>query len=139
MMSKMSNHVGHDLNFLSVSGILDTMNSHTGSDLVFPSVFIGDVSGVSVCMISIMMALLNKARGYEYHQVEAVHRKLIDISYSESTQYLSILPMVLNQTRSLGTRENQGVLNGSIANYNFYQSKDGKWFSFGAVEYRFYT
>ena len=104
MMSKMSNHVGHDLNFLSVSGILDTMNSHTGSDLVFPSVFVGDVSGVSVCMISIMMALLNKARGYEYHQVESVHRKLIDISYSESTQYLSILPMVLNQTRSLGTR-----------------------------------
>lgn len=62
----------------------------------------------------------------------------MDVSYSESTQYLSILPLVLNQIRSLGTRENPGVLNGSIANYNFYQSKDGKWFSFGAVEYRFY-
>jgi len=69
MVSRLSNHAGHDINFLSHTGILDTVNTRLGKEPVFPSVFIGDVSGAVMCVISILLALMNKAKGFETYQV----------------------------------------------------------------------
>lgn len=131
MNSKLSNHAGHDGNFASLSGVLDTMNAMDSTKPVFPSIFVGDVSGVTIALSSILMALLNKAKGYEYHQ-------FIDVSYAEAVLYLSTLPYSAYQQGGLGTRTRKGFANGGLANYNYYSSKEGDYFMLGSVEYKFF-
>jgi len=49
-----------------------------------------------------------------------------------------MLPWELVQHRSLGTKQNPGILNGAVANYNFYKSKEGDYFALGAVEMKYF-
>lgn len=133
----MVNHVGHDLNFVSLSGILSTILPKYGKSPVFPSVFIGDVSAAILCAFSISLALLNKAKGFDRYQVQ-LSDQIIDLSYAEAATYLSIFPRHLTKFGMLGTADSPGVLNGGAARYNFYQSKEGQWFALGALEQKFY-
>lgn len=127
----MASHVAHDINFVALSGIMSTILPKYGKSPVFPSVFLGDVSAAILCALSITMALLNKAKGFDRYQV-------IDMSYAEASAYLSIFPQYLTKIGVLGTAGQPGVLNGSAARYNFYQSKDAKWFALGALEMKYY-
>lgn len=122
----------HDINFASLTGIIPTLYSESkNKQPVMPSVFIGDVSSAVVCCMSILLAVLNKSKGYESHQI-------IDLSYAEAALYLSAFPMHLYRIGALGDKDGPGILNGGFARYNYYKSFDGDWFALGALEQKYY-
>ena len=116
-------HAGHDLNYVSVAGIIGAMET--------PQVLGGqfaDVGGAYAGVSGILAALLQCAQTGE--------GVFVDISLSESS-----LPFVLYnwaEAVALGVPAGKGVLSGGLACYRVYHSRDELPLSLGTIEEKFW-
>lgn len=122
--------VGHDVNYLAVSGVLDLMGE-PGRPPSIPGIQIADMAaGGMNAAIGILLALW--ARGTSG---EGQH---IDISMTDGS--LGLLPLALFQRRRFGRAPVRGdaLLAHRYACYNTYETADGRYLSIGALEHRFW-
>ncbi len=113
---------GHDLNYASLSGMLDVMSSSPS----VPGVQVADVGCALVAAISILAALLNREKTGK--------GSYIDVSVFKSA--LSLISMHIahhSVSKKLGS-----VLSGTTPCYNIYKTKDGRYVSLGAIERKFW-
>ncbi len=106
---------GHDLNYVSVSGLL---SADRPDPTVLPRMFIADVGGGAMsAVIGILAALVGRGRTGE--------GATIDISMHEAALYWVMLPAARELVD--GGREAEGELPtfGKHACYNVYRTKDG--------------
>ncbi len=121
---------GHDVNYLSVAGVLDLIGPADGPPAI-PGIQIADMAGGGMnAVIGILMAL---------HARQSTGRgQYIDISMTDGS--FSLLSMAYNIQQLFGTplRRADSFLSHRFACYSTYETKDGRYLSIGAVENRFW-
>ena len=121
---------GHDLNYIALNGLL-AANGAAGGPPIPPAVQIADLSGGMLAAISILAALIgrDKAGAGQY----------LDVSLFDGA--LSWAGTIIGGTYAAGKQTERGKmqLNGGMACYNVYETKDGQFITIGAIEPHFWS
>ena len=125
-----SSRPGHDLNFVSLSGILATTGPRSG-EAGIPGFPVGDVAGGSlVSVLGILAALLGRSRsGRGCH---------LDISMSEAVASLAVVPWVHCRALEESGRPGTLPLTGLLPSYRLYETSDGRSLAVAALEPKFW-
>lgn len=119
---KDENKVGHDLNFVALSGI---MQSFSGQNSPFPFQ-LADMAGALWAIIAVFY-MLEKRR---------VTGEGGNCNLSLFRSLLSMFPFFYGA--SFGSDIDYGIFAGKFACYNFYETKDSKKLAFGCLEKKFF-
>jgi crotonobetainyl-CoA:carnitine CoA-transferase CaiB-like acyl-CoA transferase len=120
---------GHDLNYVSVAGLLAADRRDAVTSL--PGVFMADVGGGAMhAVIGMLAALLGRAR---HGQGET-----IDISMHEASLYWLMLPAARELVEGAGHAVGELPTFGGHACYNVYRTRDGVHLALGALEAKFW-
>jgi len=121
---------GHDVNYLSFSGILDTIGEKNGSPCI-PGIQIADLAGGSMnALAGILLALFAREKTGK--------GQYIDISMTDGVLGLLSMPLDLFQQDGKMPERSNTILSHKYACYNVYETSDAKYISIGAVENRFW-
>jgi crotonobetainyl-CoA:carnitine CoA-transferase CaiB-like acyl-CoA transferase len=121
---------GHDVNYLSFSGVLDLIGVKDGLPCI-PGIQIADLVGGGMnAAIGILLALTARARTGE--------GQYIDISMTDGMVGLLPMPLHLMQKSGHAPSRSDNMLSHRYACYNVYETADGRYISIGAVENRFW-
>src|SRR5690625_3462411 len=121
---------GHDLNYIGYTGLLNLMGRSDGPPIV-PATTIADIGGGALpAAIGILIALFNRK--------ETGEGQFVDIGMMDGV--ISWLQTVLPEYLATGESPSRGeqLLDGGNANYNVYETKDGRYLAVGAVEEKFW-
>jgi len=121
---------GHDVNYLSISGVLDLIGQKNHPPSI-PGIQIADIAGGGMnAAIGILMALFSRERTGKGQR--------IDISMTDGL--VGFMPTALFLKQITGQFPNRGdsILSHRYACYNTYGTADGRYISVGAVENRFW-
>ena len=122
--------VGHDANYLSISGVLDLIGEAKHPPSI-PGVQIADIAGGGMnAAIGILLALFAREK--------TGTGQYIDISMTDGM--VGLLPTALFFKHLTGKAPKRGnaFLSHRYACYNTYETADGRYLSIGAVENRFW-
>lgn len=120
---------GHDINYISTAGILETTGPSSG-DPVLPSVQIADLSGAMMAVIGVLAALFRRSA--------SDRGEFIDVSMMDSG--LSWLALHTAPWFAGGPplERGRGYLNGGFPFYRVYRCNDDRHLSVGALEPQFW-
>jgi crotonobetainyl-CoA:carnitine CoA-transferase CaiB-like acyl-CoA transferase len=121
---------GHDLNFLSYAGLLHLQGAANGNPLM-SSVQIGDIGGGSLmATIGILLSIIDAKKSGD--------GQFVDISMLDGA--VSWMQTILPDYWVTQDMPNRGelILNGGKACYEVYRTKDDRFISVGALEYKFW-
>ena len=122
---------GHDLNYIALAGVL-TMGGARGGAPALPGIQIADFAGGGLWgAVGVLAALASRARGDR----EARH---LDLSMTEGAMALLAAEIGNYDASGKPPRRSEETLNGGLACYGVFECKDGKWFSVGALEPKFW-
>jgi crotonobetainyl-CoA:carnitine CoA-transferase CaiB-like acyl-CoA transferase len=121
---------GHDVNYLSVAGVLDLIGVKDGSPCI-PGFQIADIAGGGMyAIIGILMAL---------HAREKTGKgQYIDISMTDGSASLLALVLSISQAFGQPLKRSDSLLSHRYACYNVYETADSRYITIGAVENRFW-
>ncbi|MBU4566512.1 MAG: CoA transferase [Desulfarculus sp.] len=126
----LAQRAGHDINYLALAGVLGATGSCDGG-LAIPGVQIADLAGGSLLGLSgVLAALYQRERTGRGQHVDAA---MFDGSVSMATLVWAGVQAGIDAPRPAGM-----TLNGAFPCYNLYRTKDGGWFSLGALEPKFW-
>ena len=121
---------GHDVNYLSIAGILGFNGTKDGKPII-PGVQVADIGGGLLSAFCIVAALLARERN-------AIGQH-IDVSMMDGVfSWLCTHAEKYYFDRKLPRPSNE-MLSGQFACYNVYETKDGKYLSVGALEPQFWS
>jgi crotonobetainyl-CoA:carnitine CoA-transferase CaiB-like acyl-CoA transferase len=119
---------GHDLNYVSVSGLL---SADRPDPMTLPRMFIADVGGGAMsAVIGILAALVGRGRTGE--------GATLDISMHEAALYWVMLPGARDLVAGGRAAEGELPTFGKHACYNVYRTKDDELVALGALEPKFW-
>ncbi len=122
--------VGHDVNYLSASGVLDLIGEKDGYPCI-PGIQIADLVGGGMnAALGILLSLVVRQRTGK--------GQYIDISMTDGTVSLLTIPFYLFQKYAKAPQKSDTFLSHRYACYNVYETADGRFISIGAVENRFW-
>ncbi|MGD9031231.1 MAG: CaiB/BaiF CoA-transferase family protein [Desulfobacteraceae bacterium] len=121
---------GHDINYLSISGILAWTGEHTGRPVI-PAIPFGDMAGGGLfSALTILAALLGRERtGRGQH---------IDVAQTDVLTSLNILNLAECIAKEKGQTARPHNLRGATLCYNTFRTLDGKYIALGALEPKFW-
>jgi len=120
---------GHDVNYLSLTGLLDLMGSANQPPAI-PGIQVADIVGSLNAVAGILLAL--------FHRQQTGQGQYIDISITDSLScFFPVLEFFRQQTNCFPQRSNT-MLSHRYACYNTYETKDGRYLAVGAVEHSFW-
>lgn len=124
----MKNRAGHDINFLSLSGIMNSSGrKSTGPSLI--NTQIGDLAGGALHSIIGLLAAVN------YRNVTGVGQH-VDISMLDALIPLNTLNGINYLSTSEEPKREEEIFNGGNI-YDFYQTSDDKYMSVASLEPKF--
>lgn len=121
---------GHDINFLSYTGLLDLQGEREGKPISSP-VQIGDIGGGSLmATIGILVSIIEAKKSGK--------GQFVDISMLDGavSWMQTFLPDYL--ATNVAPRRGELVLNGGKACYEIYETKDHRFLAVGALELKFW-
>jgi alpha-methylacyl-CoA racemase len=127
----LASEVGHDLNYLALTGVLHGIGAEGGPP-VPPLNVVGDFGGGGLWLAFGMLAALHERR-------ESGRGQVIDAAMIDGA---SALGATIHGVSQMGYwREERGtnLLDGGAHFYGCYETRDGKWMSVGALEPQFYA
>lgn len=123
-MSKLGSH---DLNYLSLSGVLSQLKDKKGKPIL-PSMTFADIIGGMAASERIIVSLLQRERtGKGEH---------IDLSLMDSI--VSLVNINIFSAERLGEENVIAQLDGKLISYNIYKTKDHRYVSLAALEPKFW-
>ncbi len=127
---RLRDRVGHDVNYLAQSGVLDLIGPADGPPCI-PGVQIADIAGGGMnAAIGILMALIARQRTGEGQH--------IDISMTDGLIGLLPVALFLHALNAPAPRRSDSLLSHRYACYTTYTTADGRHLAIGAVENRFW-
>lgn len=122
---------GHDLNYLSLAGVLDLIGPAQGAPVV-PGVQIADLAGGSMqAVIGMLLALQARQRTGQGQRV--------DISMTDGAAALLTVPLAAYRATGSVPRRGSETLSGGLACYCVYEAAGGTYISVGALEAKFWA
>jgi len=121
---------GHDLNYIALAGLLAANGAADGPPIP-PMVQVADLSGGMLATIAILAALLSREK--------TGVGQYLDVSLFDGA--LSWASTMMGGTYAAGKSVQRGrmQLNGGMACYNVYETRDGKYLTLGAIEPHFWA
>jgi len=120
---------GHDLNYLSLTGIVHAIG---GKDLPAPPLnVVADMGGGAMSMALGILAGVYEARNSGNGQV-------VDISMTEGSAYLALGVYGMAAVGDYNHERMSNVLDGGAHFYRCYETKDNKFVSIASIEAKFY-
>jgi len=126
----LSQNVGHDLNYLAITGALAMIGPRKGVPSV-PLNLLGDYAGGGVYLALGLLAALLEAKGSGEGQV--VDAAMVDGVESMLTHYFGYLA-----SNRLTLERESNYFDGGAPWYGVYETNDGKYISVATVERKFY-
>jgi crotonobetainyl-CoA:carnitine CoA-transferase CaiB-like acyl-CoA transferase len=123
---EMASTPGHDINYLSYSGMLDAQRDKNENPII-SAAQLADVAGGS------MMAL-NAATSALLHRERTGEGQHVDVSMTHNVSVLQTMRIA----EELNTGTSNGYLSGRLASYNTYKCADGRHVALGALEPKFW-
>ncbi len=121
---------GHDVNYLSLAGIIGMTGTRNG-DLAIPGVQIADVAGGSLMALAgLLAAIIQRDKTGRGQFVDAA---MFDGALSLATMVFGAVQAGLERSEA-----GQMLLTGRVPCYGLYTTKDGKYMSLGALEFKFW-
>jgi len=120
---------GHDVNYLARGGFLGLTGPADGPPAL-PGLPIADVVGALWAAIGILLALQARER--------TGVGQYLDLSITDGVTALLGLPLAIMQATGQPPRRGADHLTGGIARYQVYETADGRYFSLGALEPKFW-
>jgi crotonobetainyl-CoA:carnitine CoA-transferase CaiB-like acyl-CoA transferase len=122
---------GHDVNYLSVAGVLDLIGPADGAPAI-PGVQVADIAGGGLqAAIGILLALFERA--------QSGRGQYIDISMTDGSAALLPLVKFFFDASGQPPRRGDALLSHRYACYNTYETADGRHIAVGALENRFWA
>lgn len=123
--------VGHDINYISLSGLLGLTGKKDGEPVV-PGAVIGDFTGGMSAAIGILAALVSRVKTGKGQYIDmSMTDAVVDLNSMEINNYL--------QNPAAVPRKGETMFTGSYPWYNVYETKDGKYISIGSLEPWFFA
>ena len=121
---------GHDINYISVAGALDTIGRAGGPPQI-PLNLLGDFAGGSMYLVTGVLAALLHARTGGKGQV-------VDAAITDGVAHLLAMPIGMMQVGSWNAARGTNLLDSGAPVYDVYETSDGRWMSVGPLEPQFY-
>jgi len=121
---------GHDLNYLSLAGVLGTIGPKGGPPVI-PGVQIADIGGGA------MLAALGILAAYIARQ-ETGKGQFIDVSMLDGSFAWLTVPLGKTLADGEDPKPGDSFLTGRYACYRIYETKDGRYMGLGALEPQFW-
>jgi alpha-methylacyl-CoA racemase len=123
---------GHDINYLSVSGILSMLGPPAPGLPLAPGNILADFAGGgTMCFLGILLALLSRQRTGRGQVVEA---NMVD-----GVSYLGTMPRLGMKNPTWNQPRGNNLLDGGCPYYGSYGCKDGGVMAVGALEPQFFA
>ena len=122
--------VGHDINYLSLTGVLHAIGPVERP--VVPLNLVGDYGGGSMFLVTGVLAALHERAG-------SGHGQVIDVAMVDGASVLSQLIWALRAAGVWSDRRGTNLLDGGRPYYDTYACADGRFVAVGALEPQFYT
>ncbi len=127
--TSLRNKAGHDLNYLALSGILSFSGTRDGN-LPVLGIQIADMAGGIFGIISILLALLRRDK---INEAQYIDTAMMDGLFS----FLSMVSGKYFFDKNIPYPASN-LFTGKFACYNVYKTKDGRFFTVGAIEDKFW-
>ena len=127
----MAQVVGHDINFLALTGALDAIG-RVGQAPVPPINLVADFGGGTLYLVMGILAALYEAKSSGKGQV-------IDAAMVDGVASLMTQPHGSFAAGIMSTERGTNVTDSGAPFYDAYECSDGKWVTLGAVESKFYA
>jgi alpha-methylacyl-CoA racemase len=127
----LSQAAGHDINYVAVTGALDSFRASNG-EIVSPLNLVGDYGGGALYLVVGVLAALVEARS-------SGHGQVIDVAMCDGVASLITMFHALSAIGAWSDKPRTNVIDGGAHFYRVYECKDGRHFSLGAVEPQFYA
>ncbi len=121
---------GHDLNYLSIAGVLSTTGIKAGAPVI-PGVQIADIGGGAMLAALAILAACMEQR-------QTGKGQFVDVSMLDGS--FAWLPMAVGSLMAEGddARPGESLLTGGYACYRVYETKDGHYMGLAALEPKFW-
>lgn len=119
---------GHDLNYISLSGLPYV----SGSTPTLPGFQAADIAGGAYMTMNAVTTAL-------YQREKTGKGDCINVAMTDCVLPLMALPLAAQQLNDSQINSQNFELAGSIANYNIYECADGKFIALGALEPKFWN
>ncbi len=121
---------GHDLNYIALTGLLAANGAANGAPIP-PAAQVADLAGGMLAVISILSALVGRQKSGA--------GQYLDVSLFDSA--LSWAGTIIGGSHAAGKKIERGKLqlNGGMACYNVYETRDGEFITLGAIEPHFWN
>lgn len=137
---ELSEKAGHDINYVSYSGVLSTLGRKTDKPYA-PINLVADFAGGGLmCALAIISRLYQREKN-DKSLTNNIQNRVIDCSMVEGAAYLSSwlwsskdIPGVWSESGQRGTN----LLDGGYHAYDTYETKDGLYMAVGSLEPNFY-
>jgi alpha-methylacyl-CoA racemase len=127
----MAGMAGHDLNYLSITGILDSIG-RDGERPVPPLNLVGDYGGGSMFLVvGVLGALWERER--------SGRGQVVDAAIVDGVGALAQLVWSLHGTGTWSPGRGRNLLDGSTPFYDTYECADGRFVAVGALEPQFFA
>ncbi len=127
----LADRAGHDLNYVALSGVLSGIG-RAGAAPMPPLNLVGDYGGGGMLLaLGVVAALLNVQRGGK--------GQVVDAAMTEGAAQLGAVFWGMLASGTWKKARKSNVLDGGAPWYDSYRTRDGKYFSIGPVEQRFYA
>ena len=122
---------GHDLNYLSLAGIIGLNGTKSGA-LAIPGIQIADLAGGSLIALSSLLAAL-------FQREKTGQGQFIDVSMFDGSFALNAIPLSTTAAGMDKALPAGMLLNGGFPFYGLYRTRDDRYMSLGAVETKFWN
>ncbi|MFO1108127.1 MAG: CaiB/BaiF CoA-transferase family protein [Bradyrhizobium sp.] len=126
----LANAAGHDINFISLSGVLHAIGTDGGPPAI-PLNLIGDYAGGLMLAFGIVSAMLEATTSGQ--------GEVIDAAMSEGSAVLMAAIYGFRAAGLMPHARGRNILDGGAHFYGVYECADGEWIAVGALEREFYT
>jgi alpha-methylacyl-CoA racemase len=126
----MAAEVGHDINYIALSGALHAFGE-AGGKPVPPINMVGDFGGGGMMLAFGMLAAILQAQATGRGQV-------VDCAMTDGSALLMSMIWGFRAMGRWGNARGTNLLDGGAHFYDTYETADGKWVSIGAIEPQFY-
>jgi alpha-methylacyl-CoA racemase len=127
----LSHSAGHDINYIAITGALDSFRSCDG-DTVSPLNLVGDYGGGALYLVVGVLAALIEARSSGKGQV-------VDAAMCDGVSSMLALCHSMRAQGRWTEQPRTNMLDGGAHFYRTYECKDGRYMAVGALEPQFYA
>ena len=123
--------VGHDINYLALTGALHTIGPDDGPPQI-PVNYVGDFGGGSLYLVVGLLGALRDAEAGRGGRV-------VDAAIVDGVAHLMASVHLLRNAGAWADRRASNLIDGGAPFYAVYATADGRYIAVGAIERRFYT